>query len=34
VAWQLGDVNLWRYAMAVADGKSYLVRMFEDQIET
>jgi hypothetical protein len=34
VAWQLGDVNLWRYAMAIADGKSYLARMFEDQIES
>jgi len=34
VAWRLGDVNLWRYAMAIADGKSYLARMFEDQIET
>jgi len=34
VAWQMGDVNLWRYAMAVADGKSYLARMFEEQIET
>jgi hypothetical protein len=34
VAWQLGDVNLWRYAMAIADGKSYLARMFEEQIET
>lgn len=34
VAWQMGEVNLWRYAMAVADGKPYLARMFEDQIET
>jgi hypothetical protein len=34
VAWQRGDANLWRYAMAVADGKSYLARMFEEQIET
>jgi hypothetical protein len=34
VAWRLGDVNLWRYAMAIADGKSYLARMFEEQIET
>ena len=34
VAWQLGDVNLWRYAMAIADGKSYLARMFEDQNST
>ena len=34
VAWQRGDVNLWRYAMAVADGKSYLARMFEELIET
>jgi hypothetical protein len=34
LAWQMGDVNLWRYAMAVADGKSYLARMFEEQIET
>jgi hypothetical protein len=34
VAWQLGDANLWRYAMAVADGKSYLARMFEERIDT
>jgi len=34
VAWQMGDVNLWRYAMAVADGKPYLARMFEERIET
>jgi len=34
VAWQMGDVNLWRYAMAIADGKPYLARMFEDRIET
>jgi len=33
VAWGRGDVNLWRWAMAVADGKSYLARMFEDRIE-
>jgi len=34
VAWQLGNVNLWRYAMAVADGKTYLARMFEEKIAT
>ena len=34
VAWHMGNVNLWRYAMAVADGKSYLAKMFEEQIES
>ena len=34
VAWQMGNANLWRYAMAVADGKPYLARMFEERIET
>ena len=32
VAWQIGDVDLWRYAMAIADGKSYLAKMFEEKI--
>jgi len=34
LAWQMGDANLWRYAMAIADGKPYLARMFEERIET
>jgi hypothetical protein len=33
MAWKKGDANLWRYAMAVADGKAYLARLFEGRIE-
>jgi hypothetical protein len=32
LGWNTGDANLWRYAMAVADGKTRLARMFADRL--
>jgi hypothetical protein len=32
LAWEVENVNLWRYAMALVDGKDYLARMFAERI--
>jgi hypothetical protein len=32
LAWEMGNARLWRFAMAIADGKTYLARLFEDGI--
>jgi len=32
IAWQMGNANLWRFALSVADGKNYLARIFEDRL--